>query len=186
MDKVILPRYSSLVIKENENEPADSPSQESDDSSSETVPCTSVQTVHPRPPRRKQNAPDSMDLSNEVLQSVNEHFKRPPVKEDRFDIQVFGKNVAMILRELPKQQRLLAEKIINDTLFQAEMDTLTLPPHAASAVYFPSYQAQQTHGRLTLSASTHQSQQFFVKHQLRSLQHHCHKASQYISIQLIL
>nr|CAI5857189.1 unnamed protein product [Callosobruchus analis] len=84
----------STLFQENENEPADSPSQESDDSSSETVPCTSVQTGHPRPPRRKQNAPDSMDLSNAVLQSVNEHFKHPPVKEDHFDI--FGKNVAMI------------------------------------------------------------------------------------------
>nr|CAI5826442.1 unnamed protein product [Callosobruchus analis] len=29
-----------------------------------------------------------------VLQSVNEHFKHPPVKEDHFDI--FGRNVAMI------------------------------------------------------------------------------------------
>nr|CAI5867244.1 unnamed protein product [Callosobruchus analis] len=149
----------STLFQENENESVDSPSQESDDSSSETVPCTSVQTSHPRPPRRKRNASDSMDLPNAVLQSVNEHFKRPPVKEDRFDI--FGKNVAMILRELPKQQRLLAEKIINDTLFQAEMGTLTLPPHAASTVYFPSYQAQQTHGIPTPSAPTQQPQQFF-------------------------
>nr|CAI5834835.1 unnamed protein product [Callosobruchus analis] len=119
----------STLFQENENDSVDSPSQESDDSSSETVPCTSVQTGHPRPPRQKRNASDSMNLSKAVLQSVNEPFKRPPVKEGRFDI--FGKNVAMILRELPKQQRLLAAKIINDTLFQAEMGTLTLPPRAA-------------------------------------------------------
>nr|CAI5863717.1 unnamed protein product [Callosobruchus analis] len=41
-------------------------------------------------------------------------------------------SISNILQELPKQQRLLAEKIINDTLFQAEMNTLTLPPRAAS------------------------------------------------------
>nr|CAH7746856.1 unnamed protein product [Callosobruchus chinensis] len=117
------------LTDEDENESVDRPSKESDDSTSETVPCKSVQTGHPRPPRRKRNASYSMDLSNAVLQCVNENFNRPSVKEDRFDI--FGKNVAMILRELPKQQRLLADQIINDTLFQAEMGTLTLPPSAA-------------------------------------------------------
>nr|CAI5851484.1 unnamed protein product [Callosobruchus analis] len=138
---------------------------------------TSVQTGHPRPPRRKRNASDSMDLSNAVLQSVNEHFKRPPVKEDHIDI--FGKNVAMVLRELPKQQRLLAEKIINDTLFQAEMDTLTLPSCAASTVYF----RRTRPNRLPVLQRTSRSS-FFVRYQLRPLQHHCYKASQYISIQL--
>ncbi|XP_041969576.1 uncharacterized protein LOC121726319 isoform X2 [Aricia agestis] len=44
--------------------------------------------------------------------------------EDRFDI--FGKSVAMKMRGLSSQQRLVAEKIINDTLFKAEMGILRL------------------------------------------------------------
>ncbi|KAL4714322.1 hypothetical protein ACJJTC_009674 [Scirpophaga incertulas] len=78
------------------------------DSSSETD-STSQQTSSTRPPKRKTTG--VTDLSNEVLHSVNEHFKRPLLKDDRFDIS--GKNVAMKLRELPKQQKLIAEKIMN-------------------------------------------------------------------------
>lgn len=62
-------------------------------------------------------------LTNEVLLSVQDHFKRPLPQDDRFDI--FGENVAMKLRDLAKEQRILAENIINEALFLAEMDTLT-------------------------------------------------------------
>lgn len=68
-----------------------------------------------RPLRIKCNPSDSTDISNEVLQSVDEHFKRPLVMEaEQFDI--FGKNVAMKLRGLSKQQSLIVEKIITDSL----------------------------------------------------------------------
>ncbi|VVC87031.1 unnamed protein product [Leptidea sinapis] len=42
--------------------------------------------------------------------------------EDKYD--AFGKNVAHKLRSLPTNQRLLAEKIIIDALFEAEMGNL--------------------------------------------------------------
>lgn len=76
------------------------------------------------PPVRK----SKNDLANDVLVSVGEHFKKPrePKQEDRFDI--FGKNVASKLREVEnnnKLQRILAEKQINDVLFDAEMGNLT-------------------------------------------------------------
>lgn len=62
-------------------------------------------------------------LTSEVLQSVNEHFKRPRPSEDRFD--TFGKNVANVLRDVLTPQRILAEKFISDVLFHAQMGTLT-------------------------------------------------------------
>jgi len=58
------------------------------------------------------------------LLSVKDHFKQPQIKDDRFD--VFGKNVAMKLRDLSNSQRVLAEKLINDILFEAEMNNLTI------------------------------------------------------------
>ncbi|XP_023228021.1 uncharacterized protein LOC111628457 [Centruroides sculpturatus] len=83
---------------------------------------TSVQTRRSCP--SKQSRVDQESLTNEILLTVKDHFKKPHVQNDRFDI--FGKNVAMKLRGLPKQQMLIAEKLINETLFQAEMGTLTL------------------------------------------------------------
>ncbi|RVE45937.1 hypothetical protein evm_009410 [Chilo suppressalis] len=71
---------------------------------------------HRRPRKNK--------LTKEVLKSVNYHFKRPKQPDNRFE--VFGKNVGMKLQELPKEQGILAEKIINETLFLAEMGSLTL------------------------------------------------------------
>jgi len=58
------------------------------------------------------------------LLSVKDHFKQPRIKDDRFD--VFGKNVAMKLRDVSNCQRVLAEKLINDILFEAEMNNLTI------------------------------------------------------------
>lgn len=42
--------------------------------------------------------------------------------EDQFDI--VGKNIATKLRALPKRQRIIAEKLINEALFEAEVGTL--------------------------------------------------------------
>lgn len=57
--------------------------------------------------------------------SVKDHFKRPAsasATEDRYDL--LGRSIAMKLRPLDKRQCLIAEKIINDTLFDAEMGNL--------------------------------------------------------------
>jgi hypothetical protein len=44
-------------------------------------------------------------------------------KEDMFNIT--GKNVASKLRILTKEQRIIAEKLINDVLYEAQLGTLT-------------------------------------------------------------
>ncbi|KAL1490760.1 hypothetical protein ABEB36_013405 [Hypothenemus hampei] len=69
--------------------------------------------------RRSQNS-----LNNDALVSMQDHFKRPYTHEDRFDI--LGKSVAMKLREVDKRQSLIAEKIINDVIFEAELGNLSL------------------------------------------------------------
>ncbi|VVC96929.1 unnamed protein product [Leptidea sinapis] len=75
-----------------------------------------------RQTKRKKNE----DLTKVVLQSIQDHFKRPTYQDDRYDI--IGKMVALKLRDFKnKQQQLLAEKIINETLFEAEMGNLTMP-----------------------------------------------------------
>nr|CAI5857930.1 unnamed protein product [Callosobruchus analis] len=90
------------------------------------------QTRRPRP-SIKSNA---NKLTNEVLTSVKEHFKRPAPQEDRYDL--FGKTIAMKLRTLEKKQRLIAEKIINDTLFEAELGNITHRSQYSTGQYISS------------------------------------------------
>jgi hypothetical protein len=59
-----------------------------------------------------------------VLLTVKNHFRKPAIKEDRFNMS--GRTIAMKLRDLPKDQMLFADRIINETLFLAEMGSLTL------------------------------------------------------------
>ncbi|XP_050668606.1 uncharacterized protein LOC126967941 [Leptidea sinapis] len=82
-----------------------------------------------RPPKPCKTKRKDESLANEVLESVRDHFKRPRpiVTEDRCDI--IGKNVAMKLRALDAKQIIVAEKLINDLLFEAEIGNLT-PEHA--------------------------------------------------------
>lgn len=158
---------NKLLFQENESESDILPSQHRDDDSSETASTSEQTSSRPsRPPKRKSqsHSSDSNNLCNDVLQSVKEHFKRPILKDDRFD--VFGKNVAIKLRDLPREQRLIAEKIINDTLFQAEMGQLTFPHQpqqfirAISTLSPPTHQPQFIRPTPTPSPPTYQSQQF--------------------------
>lgn len=92
---------------------------------SDTTSDSECTPLNIRRKNQKVQAEKQEALVNEVLLTVKEHFKKPRTTEDRFD--VICKTVAMKLRELPKHQMLIAEKLINDTLFQAEMGNLTLP-----------------------------------------------------------
>ncbi|KAF5281599.1 hypothetical protein FQR65_LT02919 [Abscondita terminalis] len=94
-------------------------------------------------------------LTDEVLRTVSDHFKRPKT-EDRFD--VFGKNIGLKLRELPKRQRILAEKIINETLFLAEMDALTMSHSVKSSAFENNTFVSQLCNQPTLSEYRPQTQ----------------------------
>ncbi|KAG8335677.1 hypothetical protein J6590_062499 [Homalodisca vitripennis] len=92
----------------------------------------------PRPTLLKRMTPTQQaTLTGELLQTVNEHFKHPRPSEDRHDI--FGKNVANVLREVLVPQRILAEKFINDVLFHAQMGTLTSSHGFTKVPRFPQH-----------------------------------------------
>ncbi|KAG8248857.1 hypothetical protein J6590_032431 [Homalodisca vitripennis] len=57
-------------------------------------------------------------VEDKVLETVSEKLSQLQ-REDQFDI--FGRNVAAKLRSLPQEQRIYAEKRINDALFDAEL-----------------------------------------------------------------
>lgn len=114
---------------------------------------TFVQSLHPPTPSRNRSRPtkrtlNSDSLSEDVLLSVRDHFKRPAVPEDGCD--VFGKMVAIKLRELPREQRLFAEKIITDTLFEAQFGNLTIS-HKLTSQTLLNQVPQQIHQQQMLS-----------------------------------
>ncbi|CAH1987094.1 unnamed protein product [Acanthoscelides obtectus] len=94
---------------------------ETQDSTEKTSSVASGSQFRHRPTPKSQKPDDQTQLTKEVLATVNNHFKRPRTADDRFDI--VGKNVAMKLRDLTNDQRRLAEKFINDVLFEAEGGT---------------------------------------------------------------
>lgn len=61
--------------------------------------------------------------AEDELLNVKDNFRKSRPEDDPFD--TIGKRVAMKLRRLPKQQMLIAEKLINDTLFHAELGHLS-------------------------------------------------------------
>lgn len=70
-----------------------------------------------KPGKKRKGEPDSTD---QLVGLATEYFKRPETEED-----ILAEGWAMKLKKLPPDQRLFAGKIINDTLFEAEMGTLT-------------------------------------------------------------
>lgn len=67
--------------------------------------------------KKKKGGPYSTD---QLVGLATEYFKRPETEED-----IIAKGWAMKLKKLTPDQRRFAEKTINDTIFEAEMGTLT-------------------------------------------------------------
>ncbi|KAF5289028.1 hypothetical protein FQA39_LY03907 [Lamprigera yunnana] len=95
-----------------------------------------------RPEKEKLQAPlhpnigkktETEELTNDVLVSVRDHFKKPPPQDDRYDLM--GKSIALRIRALEKRQRLIVEKKINDIIFEAEMGLMNTPTNSYNLVY---------------------------------------------------
>ncbi|KAJ8937226.1 hypothetical protein NQ314_011981 [Rhamnusium bicolor] len=116
VDDQEIPKTSrcNLEIENETNPPETTDSTESSSFSGNSTPLST------RAPKKK----SEVSLTKDVLLSVQSNFKRPANQDDRFDL--FGKSISAKLRDVNKQQRILAEKIISDTLFEAEMGNLTV------------------------------------------------------------
>ena len=81
--------------------------------------CNAEYSPKPKSKKRK------LDVREELLSLIKDHFKERAKKpeEDRFDI--LGKYLALRLRNLGKVQRVLAEKMLNEVLCEAELGALT-------------------------------------------------------------
>ncbi|KAK2722646.1 hypothetical protein QYM36_002986 [Artemia franciscana] len=90
--------------------------------------------MNPRPavsPQKKKRK-GQPDATEQLAGLATEYFKRPLTEED-----IVAQSWAMKLKKLRPDQKRFAEKIINDTLFEAEMCTLT-----REGLRFETYQRQ--------------------------------------------
>ncbi|KAF5281638.1 hypothetical protein FQA39_LY17753 [Lamprigera yunnana] len=120
----------------------------------------------------------SEELTNDVLVSVRDHFKKPPPQDDRYDLM--GKSIALRIRALEKRQRLIVEKKINDIIFEAEMGLMNTPTNSYNLVY------QSSSSSTTPSPSPNESFYEFNSHQARisglgSQEEHTHPLANYLS-----
>ncbi|XP_024215412.1 THAP domain-containing protein 1 isoform X7 [Halyomorpha halys] len=74
----------------------------------------------PTPPPLKKLKQSPKDTAEELLGLATEYLNKP-----ESEWEVMAKGWALKLSKLATDQRLFAEKIINDTLFEAQMGTLT-------------------------------------------------------------
>lgn len=65
----------------------------------------STSSAHSSASKRQTKRKNNEDLTKDVLQSVQDHFKRPTYQEDRYDI--IGKMVVLKLREFKNKQQQL-------------------------------------------------------------------------------
>ncbi|XP_074027869.1 uncharacterized protein [Leptinotarsa decemlineata] len=110
-----------IAATETSESPLDVDSQLSQDSES-TSPSgiNTTPTSNPAPPPQKRNKRKVVDTNEQLVGLATEYFKWPETEED-----IMAKGWAMKLKKIPPDQRRFAEKNINDTIFEAEMGTLT-------------------------------------------------------------
>lgn len=116
---------------------------------------------NPQKHPRRSLPSDTNKRTEEVLMNVKEYFKPAKTTDDRYDI--FGKMVAMKLRDLRSDQKRWAEKFIFDILFEAEGGSLDgnfafvrRMPSTSQYSSFPDTQYRPSHEYLADNyASTH-------------------------------
>lgn len=90
--------------------------------SNSSTPSTSSVATAGIPDKRTPSRKRMLEESTEVLSLIKNKLSKPEENPCRFDI--LGRNWAEKLKILPNDQRIYAEKLVNDVLFEAELGTL--------------------------------------------------------------
>lgn len=92
-------------------------------------------TLNTKTPSRRLKRSNYYKRDSELV-TIEDFLKKPKLKEERLEdrYDILGRCVALKMRDISDNtQKLLAEKIINETLFLAEMGQLTTS-HSISKV----------------------------------------------------
>lgn len=92
--------------------------------------------------KRKKYTTKAEEQNDEVLSIVSERLRTCQKPDDKFSI--FAQNVAAKLRGLPTRTRLFTEKLINDLLFEAEMEHINSETKIVTSLIRPSQSENNT------------------------------------------
>ncbi|KAG8337730.1 hypothetical protein J6590_015392 [Homalodisca vitripennis] len=130
------PRQSRNTMEENEDSQIDDPPEQVEEDGHETAVdggrseavgtplsgASTSTTSRSHSSTRKRKAATNDDGTNDVMKLVGKKLESLQA-EDAF--QIFGKHVANKLRDISTSQNNIAQKLISDVLFKAELGTLT-------------------------------------------------------------
>lgn len=97
-----------------------------------SAPPENIQVTPCTPAKHRKTNKSSSDSKLEGVLSLVKDRLESPRHDDQFD--AIGRNVAAKLRNLPKRTRIIAEKLVGEVLFQAEMDILTVDSKVTSEI----------------------------------------------------
>lgn len=92
------------------------PTQFSEDNLTSPTPVSTVNKI-----KKKKR---SVDPTDALLTTINEQLQAKSSLPQRDRFTIFGEQVAIKLRSVSDNQRIMAEKLINDVLFEAELANL--------------------------------------------------------------
>lgn len=72
--------------------------------------------------KKRKRQSEAIDIPLKIANTESLQTSEREQVRDRYD--VFGENISMKLRYLPENQRIMAEKLFNDVLFEAECHNL--------------------------------------------------------------
>lgn len=86
-------------------------------------------------PQKTANQPPEQSYNEPIKEILSYIAQRIDNNRDEFDI--FGKNVALELRKMTDQQRIIAKKLMNDVIFHGQLEHLTVDTQIQINNFFP-------------------------------------------------
>lgn len=88
-------------------------------------PASDIISPQPSTSSNRKRRADTL-AADDLLDTLNNQLNSDlfNVREDEYD--AVGKNIAAKLRKLPETTRILTEKLLNDVMFAAQMNTITM------------------------------------------------------------
>lgn len=97
-----------------------------------SLPAPGSVDTSPIPPRKRGRATPSTSKVDEVLSLIGQRLTSTK-QEDEHDL--FGRTVAYKIRSMTEEQRNIAEKLINDVLFDGRIGYLNYNSRIVNAIY---------------------------------------------------
>lgn len=99
-------------------------------------PSTSKRLKTNSPQKTANQPPEQSSKNNEPIKEILSYIAQK-IDNNRDEFDIFGKNVALELRKMTEQQRIIAKKLMNDVIFHGQLEHLTVDTQIQINNFFP-------------------------------------------------